>query len=680
MSKGIYDILGKLASVTPKEEPKQEAKTIYESVEAKGSVLAGVDKVESRLQKQFNESSVSQAQAHMMAGAAHDPAFAKKVGVKQSVAKEFNKADTGKKISKLPKHVEEDGNFGIKTQVSPFVRGKIGRYLQANGLTDVSQLSSEDIDVLSSKLGMSMDTLAELVGFDEVNETESFISDDVWNAAKRLARLHGVDVAELGEHEVNTIADQFGLAPSDVAEILELTGDGVCEQCGMTEGTCEHTQMAEASYVHKGTYGTSYDVGDDDSEDKPKSTEKKAKGRPKKDDSERSSASLPWGGKPPKDKFKHASGGWGMKGGDKFGKVTESINFKKLMDDTNMTVDEMISALQNDIKSFKQTGDMSETLRDFIDLHRHSRKQADEAMVPSPTDIKFATPAITRKAAAPAGDNSWMINQADFDQKDLESPTTHAGLAQRKRDLGIDATHELNELAKLAGLEVKEATATDNNLNGFVQEVAKVLSRNGYENSQDLSYPESVTDVLGNSSLGRQWATYDEETQYDLVDDIANAIYKMNDSVTSESAGANAYEVSVDLYDRDEPVTVTVHTDADLTNCDEDMFRSEIEDCLREQGIDVDEDVAQWDLLNPPEGWTGLSLDEADAPVAQPKTAPVNAPNEKYGTVKQITTQGDDMNRQKKQFASKPFRGDNPMTTELEGKLAEMYDSIKIKK
>lgn len=34
----------------------------------------------------------------MMAAAAHDPAFAKKVGVPQKVAKEFNKADTGTKM------------------------------------------------------------------------------------------------------------------------------------------------------------------------------------------------------------------------------------------------------------------------------------------------------------------------------------------------------------------------------------------------------------------------------------------------------------------------------------------------------------------------------------------------------------------------------------------------------
>ncbi len=37
--------------------------------------------------------SKSLSQARMMAGAAHDPKFAKKVGVPMAVAKEFNKAD-----------------------------------------------------------------------------------------------------------------------------------------------------------------------------------------------------------------------------------------------------------------------------------------------------------------------------------------------------------------------------------------------------------------------------------------------------------------------------------------------------------------------------------------------------------------------------------------------------------
>lgn len=39
--------------------------------------------------------SKSPAQRRLMAAAAHDPAFAKKVGVPQSVAKDFNRADKG---------------------------------------------------------------------------------------------------------------------------------------------------------------------------------------------------------------------------------------------------------------------------------------------------------------------------------------------------------------------------------------------------------------------------------------------------------------------------------------------------------------------------------------------------------------------------------------------------------
>lgn len=41
--------------------------------------------------------SKSAKQAHFMAAAAHNPAFAKKAGIPQSVAKEFNDADTKKK-------------------------------------------------------------------------------------------------------------------------------------------------------------------------------------------------------------------------------------------------------------------------------------------------------------------------------------------------------------------------------------------------------------------------------------------------------------------------------------------------------------------------------------------------------------------------------------------------------
>ena len=42
--------------------------------------------------------STSKKQRNFMAAAAHNPAFAKKVGISQDVAKEFNQADKGKKF------------------------------------------------------------------------------------------------------------------------------------------------------------------------------------------------------------------------------------------------------------------------------------------------------------------------------------------------------------------------------------------------------------------------------------------------------------------------------------------------------------------------------------------------------------------------------------------------------
>ena len=42
--------------------------------------------------------SKSEKQARFMAAAAHDPEFAKKAGIDQNVAKEFNQADTDTKL------------------------------------------------------------------------------------------------------------------------------------------------------------------------------------------------------------------------------------------------------------------------------------------------------------------------------------------------------------------------------------------------------------------------------------------------------------------------------------------------------------------------------------------------------------------------------------------------------
>ena len=54
------------------------------------------------LENAMAEVSKSQAQWDIMAASAHDPAFAKRAGIKQRVAQEFNRADAGRNRSALP--------------------------------------------------------------------------------------------------------------------------------------------------------------------------------------------------------------------------------------------------------------------------------------------------------------------------------------------------------------------------------------------------------------------------------------------------------------------------------------------------------------------------------------------------------------------------------------------------
>ena len=55
----------------------------------------------------LDEKSVSQAQFRTMAGAAHNPEFARKVGISQDVAQEFNQADKKSNYKKLPARATE---------------------------------------------------------------------------------------------------------------------------------------------------------------------------------------------------------------------------------------------------------------------------------------------------------------------------------------------------------------------------------------------------------------------------------------------------------------------------------------------------------------------------------------------------------------------------------------------
>jgi hypothetical protein len=79
-------------------------------------------------------------------------------------------------------------------------------------------------------------------------------------------------------------------------------------------------------------------------------------------------------------------------------------------------------------------------------------------------------------------------------------------------------------------------------------------------------------------------------------------------------------------------------------------------------------------------GGKEYAVKEAEAPVDEPEDDKyANEPHEKYGTIKQITSQGDDLNRQKKQDPHTANKAANPLTNSptLESRLAAEYESIK---
>jgi hypothetical protein len=87
--------------------------------------------------------STSKKQRNFMAAIAHNPAFAKKVGVPQSVGKDFNNADKGKKFKEggIMKPVDMENNPGL-AKLPTDVRNKMG-YMKKGGKVKHSDIKED---------------------------------------------------------------------------------------------------------------------------------------------------------------------------------------------------------------------------------------------------------------------------------------------------------------------------------------------------------------------------------------------------------------------------------------------------------------------------------------------------------------------------------------------------------
>jgi hypothetical protein len=94
--------------------------------------------------------STSKKQHNFMAAAAHNPAFAKKAGISQNVAKEFNQADKGRKFgSGGMKPVDMKKNPGV-AKLPTAVRNKMG-FMKKGGMAKSDAKEDTKMDKAQDK-------------------------------------------------------------------------------------------------------------------------------------------------------------------------------------------------------------------------------------------------------------------------------------------------------------------------------------------------------------------------------------------------------------------------------------------------------------------------------------------------------------------------------------------------
>jgi len=153
-----------------------------------------------------DEKSTSEKQARFMAAAAHDPAFAKKTGMDQGVAKEFNQADKGtEQLSKAMKHKNE-----CSMMEEPESPPQVVSCNQSNPANADKACAMENMEQQQH----SPEVQQALADFQNVVMNLGMAPEDAFERIKQ--RLSGDAVEEfgaalqaMGQHEVDTMDDSI---------------------------------------------------------------------------------------------------------------------------------------------------------------------------------------------------------------------------------------------------------------------------------------------------------------------------------------------------------------------------------------------------------------------------------------------------------------------------------------
>jgi len=423
---------------------------------------------------------------------------------------------------------------------------------------------------------------------------------------------------------------------------------------------------------------------------------KLGRGRPKKDAAPvYSKMNDPFGrvpNKAPKTKLKgrtHTMAEAMDKLSQRFSRISEGINFAELLKSKHQTVDEMLSELQQDIKQFKDTGHCSELLKDCMEIKGyHGKVVADEATNPSNPFYKKQNDYNLPPAMRGHGTADYTLPDVKaHDNIERDHYRDRAGLPP----LDTSLEEELSELAKLAGLS--EVSRGD-----YIKQKDTEAEHSGKNKFQAFGQEFDTDEITEEPNEGNTFTKGLEDDDVEIGDKIpgTNAVKKVDIDESVEDTINVATNMS---SNGDKNVTVTANGSqaaellqmlriAGLGNGQAAQNLQGQADTPINAQVDGEEGIEVIELpAQEPE------VDEAETHVDDAGANPVNAPNEKYMSMKGSTMgPGEGDSGEKAMNPDRPTKnnGDNALATPptraqktliavsaLESKLAAEYESIK---
>lgn len=355
-------------------------------------------------------------------------------------------------------------------------------------------------------------------------------------------------------------------------------------------------------------------------------------------------------------------------------RIAEGINFAEMMKETDSGIAEMLGEIQADIDSFKKTGHCSDKLEAFLKVHNHGKRLMGEAVPKGPSfapqdAMALAKPTTPFEPSRIQGKPSMLDrakNAASSVASGINKAIGHGSDEDLLKDLHNKSTFEdaeLNELAKLAGLQVAESN--DGNLANNTKPYDKVtkgdvvagrlgkdemggkkaVDEADMEEGNEFSGELAKAKAAGKTEFSVDGKSY-KVTEAQLVD--CGDMSPIGSSAASMESQQGRINVSTNMSS-DGSKSVSINADGEAAD--------QLVQMLKMAGLGGNAKASHTEAPVEISVSGDQEVDEATAEYS-------NVPKEEYEGIDAIINQGDDMNRQKKQFANMPKAGDNPMATE----------------